>query len=75
MSSPRNAQKEVEAISAALNASQAIWIDALCISLQEPARTVCLQSMGAIYSSAAQVFVVLSERCSQLLRKIHTNDT
>lgn len=68
---PPNAQKEADALSVALNASQAIWIDALCVPSQEPARSACLQSMGAIYSSAAQVFAVLSEQCSKPLHKIH----
>lgn len=71
MCSPRNALKESAALTAALTASQAIWIDALCVPSRDPARAACLQSMGAIYSSAAQVFVVLSEPCSKLLQQIN----
>jgi hypothetical protein len=48
----------------------AIWVDALCIPSQDPARTVCLQSMGAIYSVAIQVFAVLSESCANSLCQI-----
>lgn len=70
MCSPRNAQKEAEALSAALKASQAIWINSLCMPSREPSRSACLRSMGAIYSSAAQVFAVLSESCSRLLQQI-----
>lgn len=68
---PPDAQKEAAALAAALKASQAIWIDALCVPSQEPARAACLRRMGAIYSSAAQVFVVLSEPCFKPLRQIH----
>lgn len=70
MCAPRDEIKERAALSAALAASQAIWIDALCAPSREPARTACLRSMGAIYSSAAQVFAVLSEPCAGLLRQI-----
>lgn len=69
-----DAQKEAAALSAALEASQAIWIDALCVPYQDPARAACLRSMGAIYSSATQVFAVLSETCSKLLHKIHSKE-
>lgn len=74
MQSTRDAQKEAAALSAALKASQAIWIDALCVPSQDPARAACLRSMGAIYSSATQVFAVLSETCSKLLHKIHSKE-
>lgn len=73
MCTPRNALKEAAALSAALEASQAIWIDALCVPPQNPARAICLQRMGKIYSLAAQVFVVLSAPCSEPLHKIHNN--
>jgi hypothetical protein len=71
MCTPRDELKEAAALSAALKASQAIWIDALCVPSQEPARAACLRSMGGIYSSAAQVFVVLSEPCSKPLHQAH----
>lgn len=71
MCNPRNEQKEAAALSAALTASKAIWIDALCVPSREPDRAACLRSMGAIYSGAAQVFVVLSEPCSKPLQQTH----
>ena len=45
----------------------AIWIDAFCIPHLEPAREACLLSLGALYSSAAQVVAVLSKPCSAFL--------
>jgi hypothetical protein len=48
----------------------AIWIDALCFPVREPARTACLRSMGALYGSAAQVIAVLSKPCSALLEEV-----
>ncbi|MDO8310482.1 MAG: HET domain-containing protein, partial [Sideroxyarcus sp.] len=69
-STPPDAQKEAAALAAALKAAQAIWIDALCVPSQEPARAACLRSMGAIYGSAAQVFAVLSEPCANPLHQI-----
>lgn len=74
MRSPRNEQKEAAAVDAAINATQAIWIDALCLPTREPAQSACLRSLGAIYSSAAQVFAVLSESCAKLLQKFHTKE-
>ncbi|MFA6971202.1 MAG: HET domain-containing protein [Gallionella sp.] len=70
MCSPRNEEKEAAAADAAIKAAQAIWIDALCSPTHELERSACLQSMGAIYSSAAQVFAVLSEPCAKLLQQI-----
>lgn len=67
-------QQDAVAKSKAIAASQALWIDALCVPQQEPARTLCLQRMGELYSSAWQVFVVLSESCSPIFRQIeHAN--
>lgn len=74
MCSPRDEQKEAAAVDAAIKASQAIWIDALCEPPREPAKSACLRSMGAIYSSAAQVFAVLSEPCTRLLHKVHAKE-
>ena len=48
----------------------AIWVDALCVPSRDPARTACLRSMGAIFSSAMQVVAVLSRSCSDLLQQI-----
>ncbi|MCG2745738.1 MAG: HET domain-containing protein [Desulfobacteraceae bacterium] len=63
-------QQDAVAKSNAIAAGQALWIDALCIPQQEPDRTLCLQRMGELYSSAWQVFVVLSESCSPIFRQI-----
>lgn len=63
----RDALKEVVGQSAAVAAAQAFWVDALCVPGQEPARTVCLQSMGEIFSATYQVIVVLTEQCSKAI--------
>jgi hypothetical protein len=55
-----------------LGSPQAIWIDALCMPHEEPARTKCLRSMGAIYRAASQVIVVLSPSCTTAMQKIAT---
>lgn len=70
----RDELKRAEALTTALKASQAIWVDALCVPSRDPAQSACLRSMGAIYSSAAHVFVVLPATCSELLHKIHNTD-
>lgn len=67
-------QKEEEGRAAALKASQVFWIDALCVPPQDPARTACLRSMGEIYSSAWQVFVVLSELCADVFHQIRSTE-
>ncbi len=72
MCSPRNEQKEAVKLEKALEASHAIWVDALCVPSHEPARSACLRNMGAIYSSAVQVFAVLSESCAKLLQHTHS---
>ncbi len=48
----------------------ALWVDALCVPLEEPARSVCLSQMGAIYAQASTVVVALSAQCSVLLEQI-----
>ncbi len=66
-------EKEEAGQLAALTASQAFWIDTFCVPAQEPARTICLQSMGEIFSSAYQVIVVLTAQCSDAIQSIrHT---
>lgn len=45
----------------------AIWIDGFCVPDQEPAKTACLRSMGALYASAASVVAVLSKSSGALL--------
>ena len=64
-------EKEEAGQAAALTASQALWIDTFCVPAKEPARTICLQSMGEIFSSAYQVIVVLTKQCSGVIRSIH----
>lgn len=63
-----DATKETAGQAAAVHASQALWIDALCVPTQEPARTACLQSMGEIFSSAYQVLVVFTDQCSDAIQ-------
>lgn len=65
--------KEAAGQAAALNASKAFWVDALCVPPEDPARTICLQSMGEIFSSAYQVLVVLRERCTDAIRNTRQN--
>ncbi len=48
----------------------AIWLDAFCVPVDEPARGECLQNMGAIYAAATQVVVVLSKSCCASLEQI-----
>ncbi len=62
----------IETVVAALN-PPAIWIDALCVPTDEPARAACLQALGAIYGGAAQVAVVLSKSCAPALKQIQVD--
>lgn len=48
----------------------AIWLDSVCVPSQEPVRTMCLRSMGAIYAAAKDVVAVLSIPSSRLLDEI-----
>jgi len=48
----------------------AIWVDAFCFPNQEPERTACLRSMGAVYASASRVIAILSKSCSALLDEV-----
>jgi len=64
------ATREEAEQTAALNASRALWIDALCVPTYEPARSSCLREMGWIFSAAFQVIVVLERQCSGVLRCI-----
>jgi hypothetical protein len=66
----RDAMKEAEGQAAALKASQAIWIDAICVPTHEPARSECLRNMGEIYRSAQQVFAVFSKPCSSIFHQL-----
>ena len=50
--------------------SQAIWLDALSVPLEEPNSESTLRQMGAIYEVAARVVVVLSSRCAAVIEQI-----
>jgi len=63
-------EKEEAGQLAAFTASQAFWIDTFCVPAKEPARTICLQSMGEIFSAAYQVIVVLTAQCSGVIQSI-----
>jgi Heterokaryon incompatibility protein (HET) len=56
--------RALPALETAIAASQtpppAIWLDAACMPSREPARSLCLRSMGAIYAAASAVLAVLS---------------
>jgi Heterokaryon incompatibility protein (HET) len=60
---------------AAMEASQALWIDALCVPFDEPDRSSSLRDMGRIFGSAHQVIVVLTDRCAKVLGCIGRGDT
>ncbi len=62
-----DAAEEEAGRDASLEAAQALWIDALCIPFDEPARSSALRDMGRIFGSAHQVIVVLSDRCAKVL--------
>ena len=66
----RSGSQQVEAArrAVALEASQAFWIDALCVPINEPDRTICLQQMGEIFGSAVQVVAVLGNKCSDAIQ-------
>lgn len=48
----------------------AIWVDALCLPSEGATRKACLLKMGAIYKSATNICVVLSESCVDLVNQI-----
>ena len=52
----------------------AIWLDAACMPKQEPARSLCLQSMGAIYAGAREVLAVLSPSASAVLDRLRRKE-
>ena len=63
------AQPALQTATAALR-PPAIWLDAACVPSQEPARSVCLQNMGAIYAAASGVLAVLSSSASIVLETV-----
>ena len=52
----------------------AIWLDAACMPRREPARSLCLGSMGAIYAAASDVLAVLAPSASSLLDKFRRKE-
>ena len=65
-------ERTVAVIDAAVALIQpdAMWIDAISVPDDEPARTRCLRSMGAIYGAAKSVIVVLSSPISNALQAL-----
>ena len=65
-------ERTVAVIDAAVALIQpdAMWIDAISVPDDEPARTRCLRSMGAIYGTAKSVIVVLSSPISNVLQAL-----
>ncbi len=66
--------RAMPALEAAIKALRppAIWLDAMCVPFDNPARAACLRSMGAIYGAAAQVVAVLSQSTCAVLDEIST---
>jgi len=62
--------KDSDAKARVLGATNAYWVDALCTPVEVAARTTTLLSMGKIYSSAKQVFIVLSASSAGVLHQI-----
>jgi hypothetical protein len=73
----RMSSRTIEAVEAAIRARQppALWVDALCVPCDDAGRDACLSHMGAIYAGASEVVVVLSDCCSELLKRIRTGET
>ncbi|MBU3014720.1 HET domain-containing protein [Poseidonibacter lekithochrous] len=63
--------KLAKKLALAHKASSAIWIDALCSPQEQPAADICIQNMGEIYKSAAQIFVVLNTNCLDTVNRIY----
>ena len=63
--------KHAEKLALAHKASNAIWIDGLCIPQEQSAYDTCIQNIGEIYKESTQVFVVLNSSCLNTVKKIH----
>ena len=63
-----------EKLTLAHKASYAIWVDALCRPVQQPAANICIQNMGEIYKAATQLFIVLNNNCLDTVYKVHNKD-
>lgn len=76
LASQRNISSHtLPALSAAMRTSpqRAFWIDAFCIPEEQPQRSATLESMGYIYSRAAEVVVVLTDQSMDALRQLSTS--
>lgn len=64
------------ALSAAIKNSTctAFWIDALCIPVNQPARSATLGAMGFIYSIAEEVVVSFPAERSAILKELQNSD-
>ena len=60
--------KHAEKLALAHKASNAIWIDGLCIPQEQSAYDTCIQNIGKIYKESTQVFVVLNNNCLGVCR-------
>jgi Heterokaryon incompatibility protein (HET) len=69
--------KTVVSLTSALSSDSLIshiWIDAFCVPLTEPQRSMTLQSMGHIYATAKEVVAVLSAETYPALQTMITTD-
>ena len=62
------------ALAAGVEPPGALWVDSFCVPAEEPGRSACLRSMGAIYGRASHVVVVLSPASSTMLAQIAETD-
>jgi hypothetical protein len=70
-----NESRIAEKLALVRNASDAIWIDALCRPEHQPSADICIQNMGKIYSEASKVFSVLRDDCIDSVRKMHYKES
>jgi hypothetical protein len=66
---PARTERVIETALRAFGGS-VIWVDAFCVPPDDPERTECVRSMGAIYSAAEIVVVVLSPAAASVLDDI-----
>jgi hypothetical protein len=67
--------KHAEKLALAHKASNAIWIDGLCIPQEQSAYDTCIQNIGEIYKESTQVFVVLNNNCLNTVKKIQNKES
>jgi hypothetical protein len=70
-----NESTRAQRLSALQLASDALWIDALCVPQQQPARDLCLLNMSSIFEAASCVIAVLSSTCRIALQKIQKKES